>query len=131
MPRVSAIFSTPTYRGSELPAEGKSVLIGGWHEGQSWGKDRYFVDLVGDPLALQLTGALAFDIKQVLGADDFDDFIDRWITIYPVPTQIKDKETGELKMVAMIRARACDKDQAPPRRLSQAKDSPPDDDIPF
>lgn len=127
MPRVSAIFSTPTYRGIDLPDEGKAVLIGGWHEGQSWGKDHHFLDLVDDPLALQLTDILAYDIKQVLGADDLDDFIDRWITIYPVKKVITDRETGRDKTITMIRARACDRDRGPPRRLRQA----PLDDVPF
>ncbi|MET4249254.1 hypothetical protein [Bradyrhizobium sp. LA6.7] len=128
MPQVSAIFSSQIYRGSNLPAEGKAVLIEDWHEEQLWGRDCYLLDLVDDPLVLQLTSTLARDIEQILGTGEIEDWAERWITIYPVTKTMPDRDTGKEKTICMIRARACDKDQGPRRR--PRKDMP-DDGVPF
>jgi hypothetical protein len=94
-----------------------------------WGEDCYVLDLAGEDRVLRLTSTLARDIAQVLGSDELEDWIDRWVTIYPSPQKIRDRDSGEEKTVDTIRACASDKDKGLSRqRLRQA---PPDDDIPF
>jgi hypothetical protein len=128
MPRVSAIFSSQVFRARDL-GEARSVHITGWHEERMWGEDCYVLDLAGEDRVLRLTSTLARDIAQVLGSDELEDWIDRWVTIYPSPQKIRDRDSGEEKTVDTIRACASDKDKGLSRqRLRQA---PPDDDIPF
>ena len=126
MPKVSTIFSSQFLRAADLAGAAKSVRITGWREERAFGEDVYVLELAGEDCGLRLTSTLAHDIRKVLGTDEIEEWVGRWITIFPSKLKIFDKDTGVEKIVDTIRGGASDQDEGPkPRRPL------PDDDIPF
>ena len=133
MPKVSTAFASSFLRGSDL-TDPRDILILGWRNEYSYGKEDYVLDVVldvnGEFAALRLTGTLARDIKAALGGvDEMDDWVHRIVTIYPAKQPIKDRTTGEEKIVDIIRAMAAEADKA--RKVPSLRSGGDDDDISF
>jgi hypothetical protein len=128
MPKVSNIFSNSVLRAADLDGP-RDIKIVGWHEEYLFGKNEYVLELEDESSGLRLTATLGRDIKAALGGeDDLDDWIGRVVTIYPAQLKIKDKDSGEEKIVDTIRAKASKLDKPLPKK---ALSGPSDDDIPF
>jgi hypothetical protein len=129
MPKVSNIFSSSFLRAADLDGP-RDVTIAGWREEYLFGKNEYVLDLEGEDKFLRLNNpALARDIAAALGEENIDDWLGRVVTIYRTELKIRDKETGEEKLVNTIRAKKSDLDKPPPKKaLKKPSD---DDDIPF
>jgi hypothetical protein len=125
MPRLSAIFPSSLLRAKDWNGP-RDVTIVGWREERLYGKDEHVLELEGEQSGLKLTSALSADIRAVLDVDDLDDLIGRSVKLYTMPKPIKDKDTGEEKVVDIFRAQKSELDKPPPKK---ALKGPPDDDV--
>lgn len=90
----------------------------------------WMFDMSGERCVLRLGVTLARDIKAVLGEDDLDKWVGYPISIYPSQMKIRDKDSGEDKIVDMIRASAAP-EGTPTRVAVPSIRSTLNDDIPF
>jgi hypothetical protein len=128
VPKISSIFSNSVLRAADVTAP-RDVTILGWHIEFLFGKEEYVLELKNEPAGLRLTGTLARDIKASLGGEDeMDAWIGRIVTIYPSQMKIRDKDSGEEKLVDIIRAMASEADKT---RKVLTRSGGDDDDMPF
>ena len=125
MPRLSAIFPSSLLRAKDLNGP-RDVTIVGWREEYLYGKNEHVLELEGEQSGLKLTSALAADISGGVGRRRHGRLTGRSVKIYTVPKPIKDKDTGEEKVVDIFRAQKSELDKPPPKK---ALKGPPDDDI--
>jgi len=139
MPTVRDIFPVHFLRATSLIAP-QDFRIEGWHEEFSFGKNGYVLDLEGGNKLRLSSETLANDIEAALSETDLDRWIGRTIKIYKVPKPIKDKDTGQDKIVDMFRAAASEQDVKPGSAkgaaalngvVASARNSDMDDDIPY
>jgi len=107
MPKVSSVFKSARLRATDLDSATVAHIIG-WREETLYGTSDYVLDIevAGSPHVLRLGAMLARDIAAVLGDDEFNNWPGHAVSLYPFKQPIRDKDTGEEKLVDMIRAAA-------------------------
>jgi hypothetical protein len=128
MPKLSKIFPNQFRRATDLDESGIVVTIVNWHKDVYMREECYALDLDDGGAPLRVTGPLGSDIRAALaGEDELDQRIGHAIMIYPVQKTIKDRDTGEDKVVDMIRAKAAPNTKA----IGRNRDPDLNDEISF
>ena len=136
MPKVSDVFKPAFLRAGELNgASALAYLNGGYREEIVYGNSAYVLDVevAGIQRALRFGTMLANDIAAALGDDEMNNWAGRAVTLYPFKQKIRDKDSGEDKIVDMIRAAAAP-EGTPTRTMALSPRSTLNDDpdsIPF
>ena len=137
MPKVSDYFPPEKrLKASEMTGAATVIIRSGLIEkdGYNGAVDRVLeIEMNGQLREMRITATLANDILGVLGDDESLNWIDKPISIYPNKITINDRDTGQEKVVDMLRAAAApDGTVVPkeaPRRPATRNDM--NDDIPF
>ena len=137
MPKVSDFFPPDKkLKASELTEAVTVIVRSGLIEkdGYNGAVDRVLeIEMYGQIREMRITATLARDILAVLGDDESLNWIDKPISIYPSKITINDRDTGQEKIVDMIRAAAAPDGtvvtREAPRRPATRNDM--NDDIPF
>ena len=107
----------------------------GWRTAVVYGAEAYVLDveIAGALCTLKLSSTLSRDIAAVLGDDELDHWPGHAVKLYSFEQKIRDKDSGEDKLVDMIRAMAAP-EGTPARTLALSARSTTNDDpdsIPF
>jgi hypothetical protein len=131
MPKVSSVFKSAFLRAGDMDGASVAHIIS-WREEIVYGNSAYVLDVevAGARAVLRLGQMLAHDIAAALGEDDFDNWPGRAVSIYPSTLKIKDKDSGEDKIVDMIRAAAAP-EGTPVKVAVPSTRQTLNDDIPF
>jgi len=131
MPKVSDLFKSPMLRAPNLGGVQPITIL--TNRAVSSNGANYHVldvDMKGERNVIRLSATLAHDIEAVLGENELDKWCGQVISIYPAQMKLKDRDTGEEKIVDLIRAAAAPAGTKPSTMaLSISKN--PDDEIPF
>ena len=130
MPKVSTLFPSPILRAPDLGGAQPAHILG-YREEFANGASFYVldVDVRGERSVLRLGVTLARDIKAVLNEDDLDKWPGHAISIFPSQMKIKDRDSGEDKVVDVIRASAAPAGVTPSKMALTRPTL--NDDIPF
>ena len=139
MPKVSDFFPPDKIKATELTEATTVIVRSGLIEkdGYNGAVDRVLeIEMNGQIRDMRVSATLARDIVAVLGDDESLNWINKPISIYPSKITINDRDSGQEKIVDMIRAGAAPNgtvvNEAPARPTTRAATrSDMNDDIPF
>jgi hypothetical protein len=105
MPKVSDVFSSNYFRGVDLKEKPVTAVIEGWSTEVAYNEEVYVLSLQGHRRRLKLTRTNADDLARLFG-DEMDSWIAREVELYSEQRPIRDRDTGEERLVDLIRVRA-------------------------